>query len=96
MGCRSPTDHEGPVVRARLVSGGPWSMLGIIYAGTSNLLYGARPATGQGEGREGLAEATVLAWPMRRRQPFSGVAIPWSRNGGRWMAASGLRQGRES
>lgn len=48
-----------------------------------------------GEGR-GLAEATVLAWPMRRRQPFSGVAIPWSRNGGRWMAASGLRQGRES
>lgn len=39
----------------------------------------------------------MLGWPMRRRQAFSGVAIPWRRNSGRWMAASasGLRQGRD-
>lgn len=58
------------MIRARLVSGGPWSMLGIIYAGTSNLLYGARPATGQGEGASrgnsaGLAHETTTAFQRR-------------------------------
>jgi hypothetical protein len=67
-------------------------MLGIIYAGTSNLLYGARPAAGQGEGGRGLASrgnSAGLAHGTTTAFQRRGDTMEPERR--RWMAAASGR-----